>query len=76
MVFGAKCIFEVYVCEIYVLVGVFSVFKSGNVSMDLRGCISQWVKTFLNVVEDFMMFAKGGEQRCEGICEEFVYGTR
>lgn len=38
--------------------------SAANDILDLMGCISHWVKAFLIVVKDFVVFAEGGEQRC------------
>lgn len=73
MIYEVERFVEVYVGCVDVLVCVFFIFESYYHYLYLSSNVSLWVKAFLIVVEDFVLFTIVSEHRCSCACVEFVY---
>ena len=50
VVYGAKCVFEVYVCQVYIFIGESCIFWGYSDHLNLSCCVSLWSEAFLDDV--------------------------
>lgn len=57
MIDGAKCIFEINICDVYVFMCESCIFEGCNDHLDLPRGVSLWAETFLAKVQESVLFA-------------------